>query len=166
MNIARIDNGYPIDGVKYTLGFLPTGLIEKIPVRWYLIDNPLFAGLLKSDIDTFDGRKYSTVGGWAAKPSHSSVSGDKPHIFLNSSGQWAAVHEFGHILDFFLDDISQALFFPEKSLTKYGTSNPSEYFACAFDAYCGGDHEGNGRNKLKEADENIWGFFDNLGYIL
>lgn len=165
MYTIRVDNSFDTSLLLYTVEFVPPKLLASIGVYWYLMEQPLYRGLLVNEAKSSDGRAWSQMGGWFAETSYSGfLHGHFPHIYLDEASSWAAVHEFGHAVDAHFGRPSKALFRPGRSMTDYGKTNALEYFACCFDAYFGGDHEGNSRTSLANADLDIYKFFERIAY--
>lgn len=167
MNIGR---AHSYSSVEHCLS-----LVDRLPLQWqedigyltwhiYPVDlSPLFTGLQKTEVDTGDGRLFSEVGGWFAEEEHNwLISGDLPCIFLKEDHVgYSTFHEIGHALSRAWHVDEEHFYKPDSALFEYMSSDPSEYFACAFDLFWRPHTWDGGLNEydLAKRDPELYAFF-------
>lgn len=141
MRIGRAHSYDDVEKLRAALSLMPQQWLPELDwVAWQLLPEglfPLFVGLLIEDRLTHDGRSYSDLGGWFANTEHGWIVTNTRHIYLSSrSIERYAIHEAGHALEVAWRVDVRWFFWPQSAFHWYMQTNPSEYFACAVEAFC------------------------------
>lgn len=149
--IRRAHEYQHVMAVKHELTRVPKSWLDSVSaVSWFILPDtlsPLWIGLMTQETYASDGRKYSECGGWYFDEHYdgSFLSFKDPHIYLASGAAKAAIHEVAHALERAWKVPVGDFYRPASAFYEYMATNPTEYFACALEAYL-----------ISELDDEHW----------